>query len=125
VNTRSFVALAVTAGTIDGVDIETTGTDIEIENAPDAVATTISDVHISGSMGIRAVGPFRLVKLVVATTRTLARATGKAGTRLSCSRLAYVKKHRVRRVAVRAVATATGARRAQGRRILIVLQRKS
>jgi hypothetical protein len=71
------------------------------------------------------------VNLVVATTgkrpRTLARATGKAGKlrlRLSRSRLAYVKKQRVRRVAVSVVATATGGRTAQGRRILIVLQRK-
>ena len=64
------------------------------------------------------------VKLVLATTgkrpHTLARASGKAGKvtfRLSRSARAYVKKHRIRKVALTATATDAGGRRTKARRI--------
>jgi PKD repeat protein len=106
-------------------------------NAPAALTVELRgrklrlDRRGRGSLAVSCNATPCAVNLVVATTgkrpRTLARATGKAGKlrlRLSRSRLAYVKKQRVRRVAVSVVATATGGRTAQGRRILIVLQRK-
>ncbi len=65
------------------------------------------------------------VKLVLATTgkrpHTLARANGKAGKvtfRLSRSARAYVKKHRIRKVALTATAIDTSGRRTKARRSL-------
>ncbi len=65
------------------------------------------------------------VKLLLATTgkrpHALARASGKAGKvtfRLSRSARAYVKKHRIRKVALTATATDAGGRRIKARRVV-------